>query len=90
VPPPQGVRELSHIVFPKQIDCYHSSENYKSALYFVRNVYGAHEDKISASRDSVIASYWLGGARGSVVVKALCYKPVSRGSETDEVNEFFL
>jgi hypothetical protein len=25
---------------------------------------------------------WIGGARGSVVVKVLCYKPEGRGFET--------
>jgi hypothetical protein len=28
-------------------------------------------------------------ARGSVVVKTLCYKSVGRGSRPDEVKEFF-
>jgi hypothetical protein len=30
------------------------------------------------------------GARDSVAVEALCYKPRGRGFETDVVNEFFL
>jgi hypothetical protein len=29
------------------------------------------------------------GARGSVVVKALCYKPEVAGSKPDEANELF-
>jgi hypothetical protein len=31
--------------------------------------------------------FW--GARGSVVVKALCYKPEGHGSRPDEVNDFY-
>jgi hypothetical protein len=81
-PPPQEVRGLSHIAVPKRIDCYHSSENYKSVVYFVRNVYGAQANRISASRDSMFASYWFGMAHGIVVVKALRYKPGGLGSET--------
>jgi hypothetical protein len=29
---------------------------------------------------------YMYGARGSLVVKALCYKPEGRGSDPDEVN----
>jgi hypothetical protein len=45
--------------------------------------------QIYVQRYNPISPFLLGGARGSVVVTAQCYKLEGHGSRPHEVNEFF-